>query len=921
MDEKQRWNTMKDMVRMDMILQQGEREVVVRKVVTFVQGFAIVGALWLGSLLVTHCSSNSSDTDGGDGGQVCSSQCTTYEDCAEDQDCRDGCCTRAKRCTQDVTCQPDGAKCVNGRCVGLCVNDTDCAEGYFCDYGFCEQYPQDVMDAFKTPPPDDQQTQKQPLQVGIGEVFLDFPVGVSLAGFGARVGPHTPYRKTLGGSERVWDKPRVKAFVLDNGRKRIAIVRTATGWSTDYLVTRAAWDIYQATGENWINRIITSATHTHSYPGRFSFWIPDRSMGVLGHGDYSQEMLFRHADAIAKAVMAAEEDLKPAKLAWTYIENMDPDRKVHQYRRGEYQTEMDDSMVTIRIDDMDGNPRALLFNFGLHGTHSNDTAVTGDAPGAVELIAELKLQDLTGLPVVTGFLSGDSGDISPAGDGNGLDDWRKIQQVGLNAWPIIKAQYDAMEGKTTSDVDLDIASIRAPINRQVLGYGPGEFIDEDGAEYAFGAFQCVVTGDDDPSTKYSDGALGCIFSAQMLSGGVPVSPFCKVRISLLRIGDLGFTTVAGEPLSKFGRDLHQELLDAGFTGGHVLGYSQDHHLYVMHADNWLQGGYEPSMGIWGWAEGDYFFSVTTKAIERFGQEGGFVQDNGMVPSWYPWHDDTVPPTRTDPADAGAIIQDVPDTVERSTMVRFFWTGGHPGVDLPSFSLEKNNGGQWEPVLNAAGVAYNDILYSSMTWYRGDYDSDHTWELEWEEGMDFPAGEYRIRIDGHFFDGSGVQQYSTTSSAFDFVPSTRLVITDVSMSGNQISGAVLYPSGPTNDDGTSSFDTLEPTGYLWHSDRVPPYLPYPVSTDGSVTVTVGVNPPNAPALTLDPVAVSSEAQVDYTFVNSRTDQGEETTATASVPAGTFSADYTPGQSGTYTLVISVEDSQGNTGHATVEVAKN
>jgi hypothetical protein len=74
--------------------------------------------------------------------------------------------------------------------------------------------------------------------------------------------------------------------------------------------------------KNWVNRIITSASHTQSYPGRFSFWIPDRSMGVLGHGDYSQEMLYRHSDAIARAILAAIDDLQPAKIGhWSLVMN------------------------------------------------------------------------------------------------------------------------------------------------------------------------------------------------------------------------------------------------------------------------------------------------------------------------------------------------------------------------------------------------------------------------------------------------------------------------------------------------------------------------------------------------------------------------------------------------------------------------
>ncbi len=622
------------------------------------------------------------ESKGGDDGGTCQKTCSYYHECDTNEDCVAGCCHRSKRCSQDATCRADGAKCVDGRCVGLCVNDTDCPTMSSCVYGFCEPYPEDVHDALTAPPPDQGRTERTALRVGIGDVPLDFPIGVSMAGFGGRRGPHNPYRKTLGGSDSVWDKPRVKAFVFDNGLRRIALVRTATCWTTDYMASHAAWRLFVATGDNYLDRLVLSANHSHSYPARFSYWLPHKSFGVMGHGDFSREIFERQTEAIADAVLAAIEDLQPARFGYTFVDPMDPEHGVHHDRRGNDQDPMDDSLVVMRIDDADGNPRAVLFDFALHGTFSGDTTVTGDAPGAVEIIAERNLQELTGLPVKACFLSGNSGDVAPTGGVTGLDNWRQIQQVGHRAWPIIQAQFEALEGLTTSDVELDIANRRVPINRQVLGYGPGVFVDDDGQEFLFGAFQCVSSGDHDPETMYEDGALGCIFSAEMLSDGLPVPQFCKARLSVLRIGDLGLVTSPGESLGVYGRDVARALLDEGFAHAGVLGYSQDHHFYLMHADNWLQGGYEPSMVIWGWAEADYFLQMSHEMIHEFATSGGYTDDAGMMPSWFTPDDDTVPPTATDPSDAGEVLLDAPAAVERISRVILQWTGGHPGVHRP-----------------------------------------------------------------------------------------------------------------------------------------------------------------------------------------------------------------------------------------------
>jgi hypothetical protein len=804
--------------------------------------------------------------------------------------------------------------CVGARCVEMCLNDTDCPAMFSCVNGFCAPYPQDLYQALHAPDVDSGWTQQTPLKVGIAVVPLDFPVGVSMAGFGARKGPHTPYRDTLGGSESYWDRPLAKAFAFDNGLKRIVLVRTTTSWSTDHMVTDIARRVHAVTGQNYLNRIVLSANHTHSYPGNYSYWLPGRKMGVLGHGDFTKEMFERHTRAMSDAVLAAIEDLKPARFGYRLLDPMDPEGKVHVDRRREDFEPHDTRLISIRIDDEHGQPRAFLFNFGLHGTHSDDTAVTGDAPGSVELWAERKLQELTGLPVVAAFLSGASGDTSPQGDGSGLDDWRKIQEVGFQAWPILRGEFEALAGQTRADLELDIASLRAPINREVLGYPPGTFRDESGDDYLFGAFQCVSFGDNDPDTHFQDGALGCIFSCQMLTGGPPVPDFGKVRLNALRLGQLGFATLPGEPLGSYSRTVSQSLTDQGLAHAGVLGYSQDHHFYLMHADGWLQGGYEPSMGIWGWAEGDYFVELHRQMAERLMTQGGFVENNAMLPSWFELPDDSVPPTATPATDAGKTLDDAPEVLERAQMIVLRWTGGHPGVDLPAMTLEHETPLGWEPVVNAAGVPYTDLYHSSMIRYLGNYEADHTWQLTWEERLDFPLGRYRLRVDGHFWNGGARQPYDLTSKAFDLQANTRLRVEGLRVRGGVVEGVVFYPAGPTTDDGASAFASLAPRGYLHHTNRVPAEFPWPVPTDGSVRVAVQATPvAGGPALEVADVPVLTGGQFELRYVSTRNTAGVEGFATRSLPSSGFSADLGQDLSGQeLDLTVTVQDAHGNLG---------
>lgn len=918
-------------------------------------GIGLLGAC----VALAGCNGDGGDNDGGPDGSTCEQPCSYYHECPE-EDCINGCCRRAQPCSNDQTCQPEGM-CIDHRCVHMCLNDTDCPEEAHCLDGFCEVFPEEVLAALSSPAPDEAGGDKQPLQVGISDVIEDFPVGVSMAGYGARKGPHTPYRDTLGGSDSMFDRPRAKAFVFDNGRKRIILIKAPMMCSTDFMASHVAWRVYQETGENYLERMVFSAPHSHSHPGRYWNILAESGMGVLGHGDFDYEIFWRISDTLTRAVIEALDDLQPARVGWAVMDPMDPEGKVHRYRRGEADRTMDDSLVVLRIDDDQGAPRAVLVNFALHGTHFGGTTVSQDAPGGVELVAEEKLQERTGLPVKVAFISGCSGDVSPAGDGSGLDDWRKVQEVGLQAWPKIEQLYDQLEGETTSDVELDIANHRVPINREALGYGPHDFFDHRGSDscgtdkecgglleciegacgevYYYGGFQCVIGSDEDPATKHQDGELDCIFSALTLAEGHPITQFTKTRLSTFRIGDLGLITLPGEPLSEYGRDLAQVMMDAGFAYATIVGYSQDHHLYLMHADNWLQGGYEPSMGIWGWREGDYYAEQSTALIERFADEGGHVDNHALKPTWFeldcqsdadcgldprggqmicsPDHYCMVAPTAT--ADPGTVLQDAPGTVERISMVRLIWSGGHPGVDLPRMTLDHQEGQDWVPVTNTAGVPYTDNGFETMLWYRGDYQTDHTWELSWEERLDFPAGHYRIRVEGHAYDGTTTSAYQVLSSEFDFVPCSRMVITGLRLQTDSVSGTVLYPAGPTTDDGSTAFSDLAPRGFLHHNGRVPPTMPWPVPVDGTVTVQVTIQPPSGEPVVLEDIPVDSTGTIEYTYVSSRDTEGAETTASRTLPASDFEASHAAYQGGgAYTLNVTATDAHGNTGTASTQV---
>ena len=220
------------------------------------------------------------------------------------------------------------------------------------------------------------------------------------------------------------------------------------------------------------------------------------------------------------------------------------------------------------------------------------------------------------------------------------------------------------------------------------------------------------------------------------------------------------------------------------------------------------------------------------------------------------------------------------------------------------------------MLNLAGTPYTDNGHSSMLAYEiedSGYDQLHVWRLHWEELIDFPLGTYRFHIEGHSYDGAGTQAYSLDSGPFELQPSTRMVIHNASLTESEVVLGLSYASGPTNDDGQSAFEELKATGFLHHAGDVPPTLPFPVPTDGSVTVNVSITPTSGTPVELPATVVETRGSMPYRYVSARDSEGVESTAERSIATGIVTLEQAVYEgAGSYHLEVQVQDSLGNSG---------
>ena len=797
------------------------------------------------------------DQAGAVGGEMAPMSCTWPADC-EGGDCIDGLCrddqlTTCRRdhectaeescvlshcltpCERDLTCPirtmpcsvhqecPFGTVCFEDRCINDCLTDLECPEGGVCLNGACIPFPDDLLS--NVHPTSDSSADE--LFVGIGITPLKYPIGVSLSGYGARTGRMTPYNQSLGGSSSVLERQDVRALAFDQAGEIQLLIRLPLAWSTDYLRTLIAIELQALTrsaenpqGINYLDALLIFATHSHSQPGRFWNLVPDRPLGVLGFGTFSPSITRKYAQVAAHAAALALEDLKPARIGWSIVDEADPERMIHSNRRRST-TQFDDRLLTMRIDDLEGQPRAAIVGFGVHGTHFMTPLLTGDAAAGIERIFTEELSRNWGTFVPTFFMNGNAGNISPRGDHFTNQKFGHIQTLGALLWEVFKDEFNAIT--TRSDLEVRGLTRRVPISYDLLGYGQDEepdFQNNRGQLYRYGAFSCVnnqrVPGEDEPYTKEDPACAIPVYDLAF----TPVPQFTKTVISAFRVGELLLTTLPGEPSSGLGLILAEKVeidaIEAGLSQPRSfnIGYAQDHHFYLIEEEDWFWGGYEASMGVWGWREGGYLVEHAQMIVGDLLGLNAYPH-YALKPTWWPDLEDDyrVPPSSLMPP---VILTAPSSTIKRGQILTLEWSGGDPGVDLPWVELLSGAMGDQTTAHPWSGLPMNDESFETVIKYLGDYEEDQRWSLSWDLPYELSEGQYRVRLHGEaMIDGENTP-YTLTTSTIEVTTDEAIKVQQMNIEPPSISLLLTYVNAPSNDDGESPFGLLIPQGTSLHS---------------------------------------------------------------------------------------------------------
>jgi hypothetical protein len=829
-------------------------------------------------------------------------------------------------------------------CRASCLLDQHCAAGQICtDGGHCIEFTGEITGEA----PGGQA--REALEAGVANILMTFPIGLSQGGYGSRMATNDGrYVESLAATDGQMHGLYARAFVLDNGERQLMFIRLPVVFPTMALHEAVARKLQELTGRDWRDSLVLTATHTHSGPTRF-WHLPDDaliSLGSFGTDEFSQQVFDWMLESTFAAAKAALDDLSPARFGWTIVEGFDTDDAIASDRWGATPAFDDNRMLIFRIDDADGNPRAVLVSFGAHGTVHTKSYFTGDVPAGVERGLEKALGQEYDRFVPVMYLNGNGGTMSPRGDRWGHNGSERFEALGRE---LAQRAMPAIRDMTT-ETDIELAGLthRFPITYETVGYEPHEWEAGsvwDGSAndvFDFGALNCLGSSEDgDPATFFAPPITQGCLPVHYLNFHRPVSLFARSQITALKIDGLTIISLPGEASMGLGWQVAREARDRFGVDplkSWVMGYAQDHQFYLTptnlrgeapvypgsstpraldeypdFAFSWLQGGYEASLSVWGWKFGDFMLERAMEAVGRLtGSPVEFAFGPTLPAQFSRVEEPAFLVESSDPELVGTVVEEPPETVARFEPIEFAWIGGDPGAEMPQAPrvvLEKKVGGSFQPAETLSRRPYDNRESVMFTRVRKNGDA-WEWVVYWEEIQNFELGEYRFRVEGHYRNAAGERQsYETTSRSFELVASDQLVVTVAPQNPMPtIAGTLGYPPGAALSFAPTPEDPGRLSGnFRMRHPRVPLGQSAPLMTGEDIaaegiTVTVSKAGVEVMSFSGEEIALTTAPET----VNGR--DGVPVTRFVTQPPDL------PMAPGTYDIKVTVTDAWGNTGVA-------
>ena len=606
----------------------------------------------------------------------------------------------------------------------------------------------------KPPPPPD----PGPLQAGVATRRLDMPVGIAMGGYLRQrpaSDPGSNWAEQFPASQGIHSEPTVRVVALTNGLTRVALIRLDATITSPTLRSRLIGTL-TAAGEK--ANVLMYATHSHAAPARF---MPPARLGsatgtdfvslVMDH--YDAEAETRMTSAIVAAITEAFATLKPVSVGIASVEAGDFNNDRRCENDPIYGPDFRDTALTVvRIDEVDASgqpvkPLTALLHYAMHGTvlGSDNTLQSTEGPGAFELYAS----DALGVPAM--YVQGAAGDVSPRGDAFRHGDLQQLERQGRAEAALAKEAWSrATPGPASAKARLDFRERGVLVTREAIGYAKGEFPE-------YGGIQCSAGG---------PGACGAVVSAPKDVFCLPLEPrkAFKTALSMVRIGDLLLFSLPGEPGTGLYRKMVAALAPLGATTVLPVGYAQDHFGYLLETDDWMRGGYEPTVSAYGWLFGPYLLAQLTDFAATW-DSSQEAADLPMVPA-------ATARAIIDSTGPATVVTQPVDGARLDTHL-FEFEGGAPTLGTPQVSLEKQEGAAVVPVhASPTRLVINGpellLRYAATPTFKDAPDATsrrHLWSLKFETVPSTDLGTYRFVARGSAKVAGAVSTYELTSASF------------------------------------------------------------------------------------------------------------------------------------------------------------
>jgi hypothetical protein len=532
-----------------------------------------------------------------------------------------------------------------------------------------------------------------PLQAGVAVGYLTGPVGASMAGYGGRTPTNnTPWNDVLNGAAGFYGYGTAKAIALEVEGERLVLLKIPTMSSEASITEGTLAKLKDVHGIDLTGRLITGATHSHHNIARY--WRLPKLLAAVGADSPDEEIIDRITTQLAQVVADAIADLGPAEWGTAAADDWDPDDHIYRDRRGANDPTYgkDPRLTILAVRRPGGAPMAAILNFGMHGTvfDSDNELFTEDAPGGLELKFEEHFFARSGTPIFAMFMQSGGGDASPAGDRFDHPGAARIELIGEDAAPKIYAAYEDVAWK--SELRLGVRSRRIDLSYTGIGYDEiPEFKNAANYPYTWGGWQCtgpLPADDANPATSSEGMPKDCTDIKTLIEQAgetVPHGEVHQMYTTVASLDDFFLVTLPGEPTYSVVKHVREEL-QARDVRGMVVGYSQDHMLYLTHPDDWYQGDYESEMSLWGPLAATHIVGRQMELVEALKAGEG-------TPVWSEESANLSPPKPFEPRaierseDAGSLLQDVTSDIQRGETVRLGWGGGDPSLGDPRVVLQ------------------------------------------------------------------------------------------------------------------------------------------------------------------------------------------------------------------------------------------